>query len=59
MFREKNTMWMFRVSDNGPGIEEKYHDTIFQTLAPRNASEDAGIGLALVKRIVQMIGGRI
>jgi signal transduction histidine kinase len=50
------------MSDNGPGIEQKYYEKIFQifqTLAPRDESENTGIGLALVKRIVEMNGGRI
>jgi len=59
---EQDTQWMFRVSDNGPGIEEKYYEKIFQifqTLAPRDETESTGIGLALVKRIVETTGGSI
>ncbi|MFH0825883.1 MAG: PAS domain S-box protein [Pseudomonadota bacterium] len=51
-----------RVSDNGPGIEEKYLGKIFQvfqTLRPRDRFESTGIGLALVKRIVEINGGSI
>ena len=47
--------WVFYVADNGPGIEEKYHDKIFlifQTLTARDEFESTGIGLTLVKRIV-------
>jgi len=54
--------WTFSVSDNGPGIEEKYFDRIFkifQTLAPRDQFESTGVGLALVKKIVECSGGRI
>ncbi len=54
--------WRFSVSDNGPGIEEKYFERIFQlfqTLAPRDSVEGTGVGLALVKRIVEMEGGRV
>ena len=54
--------WRFSVSDNGPGIEEKYFDRIFklfQTLTPRDEFESSGVGLALVKKIVEMYGGRI
>ncbi len=54
--------WTFSVSDNGPGIEEKYHNRIFkifQTLAPRDQFESTGVGLALVKKIVEYSGGRI
>jgi two-component system sensor kinase FixL len=54
--------WKFSVEDNGPGIEEKYFDRIFQifqTLKPRDESENTGIGLALVKRIVEIYGGKV
>ncbi|HNS22578.1 MAG TPA: ATP-binding protein [Sedimentisphaerales bacterium] len=54
--------WRFSVSDNGPGIEEKYFDQIFrlfQTLTPRDEFESSGVGLALVKKIVEMYGGRV
>jgi PAS domain S-box-containing protein len=55
-------MWQFTVSDNGPGIEDRYFDKIFQlfqTLAPRDKVESTGVGLALVKKIVELEGGRI
>lgn len=48
------------VQDNGVGIDPKYHEQIFglfDRLDPR--SEGTGIGLALVKRIVEAHGGRI
>jgi PAS domain S-box-containing protein len=54
--------WRFSVSDNGPGIDAKYFDRIFrlfQTLAPRDEFESTGVGLAVVKKIVEMYGGRI
>jgi signal transduction histidine kinase len=50
------------VTDNGPGIEEKYFEKIFQmfqTLAPRDQCESTGIGLPIVKKIVELFGGRI
>ncbi|HSV99085.1 MAG TPA: ATP-binding protein [Sedimentisphaerales bacterium] len=54
--------WRFSVSDNGPGIDAKYFDRIFrlfQTLASRDEFESTGVGLAVVKKIVEMYGGRI
>ena len=54
--------WKFSVEDNGPGIEDKYFERIFQifqTLKPRDDSENTGIGLALVRRIVDMYGGKV
>jgi signal transduction histidine kinase len=52
----------FRVSDDGPGIPERFHErifVIFQTLASRDEVESSGIGLAIVKRRVEVHGGRI
>jgi len=59
---EENGFWKFSVSDNGPGIEEKYFEKIFkifQTLSPRDEVEATGIGLSVVKKIIEMYGGRI
>lgn len=55
-------LWTFRVADTGPGIDPKYHDRIFkifQTLTPRDVQENTGIGLALVKKIIELYGGKI
>jgi len=60
--REQEEFWRFFVSDNGPGIEEKYFDKIFQifqTLSPRDQRESVGIGLAIVKKIVELYGGNV
>jgi len=59
---EQLGFWRFAVSDNGPGIDAKYFDKIFQmfqTLAPRDEREGTGIGLAVVKKIVELCGGSI
>jgi signal transduction histidine kinase len=52
----------FSVSDNGPGIAPEYHErifTIFQTLKARDDVESTGIGLSVVKRIVEWQGGQV
>lgn len=52
----------FSVRDNGPGIPEQFHQRIFeifQTLRPRDEVEGSGMGLAVVKKIVESRGGRI
>ncbi len=58
----QNSHWEFCVSDNGPGIDERHFAKIFQifqTLTPRDQMESTGIGLALVKKIVELHGGQI
>ncbi|HLY96937.1 MAG TPA: ATP-binding protein [Sideroxyarcus sp.] len=58
----EGAQWKFSVADNGPGIKEQHFGKIFQlfqTLAPRDRVESSGVGLALVKKIVEMYGGRV
>jgi PAS domain S-box-containing protein len=60
--RDANGVPEFAVSDNGPGIDAAFHEKIwgiFQTLQPRDEVEGTGIGLALVKKIVESRGGRV
>jgi nitrogen-specific signal transduction histidine kinase len=61
-FRELRDTWEFNVEDNGMGIETQYHEkvfVIFQTLQARDTYESTGVGLAIVKKIVDEAGGSI
>ncbi|MBL1178881.1 sensor histidine kinase [Pantanalinema sp. GBBB05] len=52
----------FAVSDDGNGIAPEYHNkifTIFQTLEARDTKESTGIGLSIVKKIIETEGGSI
>jgi PAS domain S-box-containing protein len=52
----------FSVRDDGPGIPEKHQETVFamfRKLESRDRVEGTGIGLALVKRIVESHGGNV
>lgn len=63
---EGSACWLFSVMDNGPGIDEQYHQKIFeifQTLITKDESESRGaglgIGLSIAKKIVELYDGRI
>ncbi len=52
----------FIIQDDGPGIAQDYQEQIFRmftTLKPRDAVEGSGMGLALVKKIVEGRGGTV
>ncbi len=53
---------LFTVSDDGPGIEPEFHEKVFkmfQTLRPRDEVEGSGMGLAIVRKLVERQGGEI
>jgi signal transduction histidine kinase len=61
-WRDMGGAFEFSVGDNGPGIPAEFHDRIWellQTLESRDKVEGAGIGLAVVKKIVETRGGRV
>jgi PAS domain S-box-containing protein len=61
-WRDTGDAYEFSVSDNGPGIAPQYQERIwgiFQTLEARDKVEGTGIGLSVVRKIVEARGGRI
>ncbi len=59
---ELDDCWRFCIADNGPGIDKKYQEKVFQlfqTLQPKDQSDSTGIGLSLIEKIVDSWGGKI
>ena len=59
---EKEKFYQFSVKDDGPGISSSYHEDIFKmfkTLRPRDETEGSGMGLALIKKIVEHYSGQV
>jgi len=59
---ERGEFVEFVVRDDGPGIAPEFHERafqLFQTLKPRDQAEGSGMGLALVKKIVESQGGTV
>ncbi|AFM23768.1 transporter substrate-binding domain-containing protein [Desulfomonile tiedjei] len=60
--QQNGNEWVFSVKDNGTGIKEKYFDrifVIFQQLSKKGPFHGTGIGLAIVKKIVERHHGRV
>ena len=54
--------YCFTVTDDGPGIPRALQEKafkLFQTLKPRNQVEGSGMGLALVRKHVETVGGKL
>ena len=52
----------FVITDDGPGIEREHRQRVFrlfETLKPRDVQESTGIGLAISKKLVDRVGGKI
>jgi len=60
--QNQGSVWQFCVEDNGTGIDPKNFEKVFklfQTLDNQPRPENTGVGLALVKRIIELRGGRV
>ncbi|MEM8858765.1 MAG: ATP-binding protein, partial [Chloroflexota bacterium] len=62
--KKDNDQWVFCISDNGLGIDSKYHKKVFQifqtlSIDEEQNAESTGVGLSLVRKIIQLHGGRI
>ncbi|KAB1153806.1 two-component sensor histidine kinase [Tenacibaculum aiptasiae] len=60
--KEEGDEYVFSIKDNGPGIEKKFFDKIFelfQRLDIDSGGGEIGVGLPLVKKIVERSGGKI
>lgn len=60
--KELETAYEFIITDDGPGINPKFHEKIFvmfQTLKARDTVENTGVGLAIIKKILDDKGGNI
>ncbi|MFK7834104.1 MAG: ATP-binding protein [Winogradskyella sp.] len=53
-------VWEFYIKDNGKGIDEVYFEKIFKTFEKlENDMQSTGIGLSIVKKIVDLYGGKV
>ena len=54
--------WAFEVADDGPGVPVQFRDRVFgmfQTLRPRDEVEGSGMGLAIVRKLIERQGGKV
>lgn len=59
---DRGNYYEFSVKDDGPGIAPEYQEKIFEifrVLNSRDQKENTGIGLSIVKKIIDNQGGRI
>ncbi|MBE9576408.1 sensor histidine kinase [Flavobacterium proteolyticum] len=61
-YKEHPDHWEFTCSDNGIGIDEEYHEKIFQLFQRLNSNienKGTGVGLSITKKAVEILGGKI
>lgn len=59
-WRREGDQAVYYVRDNGDGIEPEYHQRVFGLFERLNVEQEgSGVGLAIVKRIVELHGGRV
>ena len=61
-YKDLGILHRFQISDNGIGIKDAHKEKIFgifQTLNPRDKVESTGVGLAIVKKRIETLGGTI
>jgi light-regulated signal transduction histidine kinase (bacteriophytochrome) len=58
---DKGEIWQFSVADNGVGLNEIYHDKVFQPFQRIDHRDrpGSGMGLAICRKVVHLHGGRI
>jgi PAS domain S-box-containing protein len=62
LLKDRGDWYEFVIADDGPGIATEHHQRmfkIFQAVNPQNRSDSTGIGLAIVKKIIESEGGTI
>jgi len=60
--KDRGHMIEFSVADDGPGIPPQFHARVFemfQTLQPRDKVDGSGIGMSIIKKLVEWRGGRV
>ena len=61
-YKDGETHHQYYVSDDGPGIPEEYHGRVFEIfrkLKPRDEVEGSGMGLSIVKKLTEALGGKV